>query len=622
MRIRGLGVIADATVPLAPGFTVVTGETGAGKTMVVAGLGLLFGGRGDASRVRAGSAYALVEGRLRLPAGDRALIQAIEAGAETDEDGCLLVSRTVSAEGRSRAHAGGRSVPAGLLASLGQELLTVHGQAEQMRLLKPVEQRSALDRFAGAEVSDLLDRHRKLFAGWRARCDDLAERTAHARERGREAALLEHGLAEIAAVDPQPSEDERLRAEALRLEHVDALRQASALAHQALAGNPVEPVVAAPDVLGLIAVAQRALADAGDADPTLTAYAARLAELSYLAADVAGDLASYTEGLDIDPARLDVVHERRASLATLTRRYADTVDGVLAWARDAGQRLAALDSSAQTLAALAAERDDAAAELAVVTAALTAARRRAADSFAEAVTAELAGLAMPDARVRALVSDRPPGPATPGLVVDGKQAGVGADGADDVELLLTPHRGGAELPIQRGASGGELSRIMLAVEVVLADDRPLPTMVFDEVDAGVGGRAAVEVGRRLARLAVHHQVLAVTHLPQVAAYADTHLVVDKDSDGAVTESGVRVVTGTDRGRELARMLAGLDTSELGLAHAEELLATAGAHRTADRAADPAADSGGDPAGEPARDRAGGTRAPRPRRSRAGTRAPR
>lgn len=587
MRIRGLGVIADATVPLARGLTVVTGETGAGKTLVVAGLGLLFGGRGDAGRVRAGTAYALVEGRLRLPAGDPALNRASEAGAETDEDGCLLISRTVSEQGRTRAHAGGRSVPVGLLAALGEDLVTVHGQSTQIRLLRPAEQRAALDRFAGADVAELVARHRQLFTHWRSLCDDLVERRTHAREREQEAALLEHGLAEVGAVDPQPGEDEQLRAEALRLEHVDALRQAAVRAHEVLAGDPAEvSVQTAADVLGLLDAAHRSLAGVGDADPALSSLAARLAEAAYLVGDVAGELASYAAGLDSDPTRLDAVQERRAALGTITRRYADTVDGVLGWARDAARRLAALDTSAETLAALAEQGDAAAAELGRVTAVLTAARRAAAAAFGNAVSAELGGLAMPDAQVSATVSARTTGPTVPGLVVDGQEVGVGAEGADEVELLLVPHRGAAPQPIQRIASGGELSRVMLAVEVVLADDRSTPTMVFDEVDAGVGGRAAVEVGRRLARLAAQHQVLVVTHLPQVAAYADTHLVVDKDSDGSVTESGVRVVAGAQRSRELARMLAGLEGSEFGLAHAEELLATAVQHRAADRATPP------------------------------------
>jgi DNA repair protein RecN (Recombination protein N) len=254
------------------------------------------------------------------------------------------------------------------------------------------------------------------------------------------------------------------------------------------------------------------------------------------------------------------------------------VDGVLAWAETARERLLQLDSSTETLAALAAERDALAAELAATSVTLSAARREAAADFGVAVTEELAGLAMPHARVEAVVDTREPGGDQPALTIDGRQVAVGPDGIDEVELRLVAHPGAPALPLQRGASGGELSRVMLAVEVVFAGTGGTPTMVFDEVDAGVGGRAAVEVGRRLARLSRTHQVVVVTHLPQVAAFADRHLLVSKDTAGLVTTSGVRLLDDADRARELARMLAGLEDSELGVAHAEELLATARAEK--------------------------------------------
>ena len=588
MRIRGLGVIADATVPLDRGLTVVTGETGAGKTMLLAGLGLLFGGRADSSRVRTGERAAVIEGRLRLTPGSAALDRVIEAGAEVDEDGALLLSRTVTPEGRTRAHAGGRSVPVGVLAALGEEQLAVHGQSDQIRLLRPSEQRAALDRYGGPAVADVLDRHRETFARWRQLADDHAERTAHTRERQQEAALLQHGLNEIAAVDPQPGEDETLRAEAMRLEHADALRQAATAAHEALSADDAG-LAGTTDVATLLSAAQHALTAVADADPDLAALGARLAEAAYTVADVAAELASYGQALDADPVRLDGVHERRAALLTLTRRYAESIDGVLAWAQSAAARVSRLDSSEAALEELARRRDETADELRQQTTALSAARCAAAAGLGDAISAELAGLAMVHSSVSVCVTARSAIAGAPTLTIDGEQVGVGPDGGDEVELLLRPHAGAEPQPLQRGASGGELSRVMLAVEVVLADD-DLPTMVFDEVDAGVGGRAAVEVGRRLARLAANHQVLVVTHLPQVAAYADTHLVVDKDSDGAVTASGVRVVTGAERTRELARMLAGLDGSDIGAAHAEELLAAAAAHRAEDRAG-PAVASG-------------------------------
>ena len=589
IRIRGLGVIEDATLELGPGLTVVTGETGAGKTMVVTGLHLLFGGRADPARVRSGSGRAVVDGRLRLPADSPVLARAREAGAEIDEDGELLVSRAIAVEGRSRAFLGGSAVPIGLLGDLAEGVLAVHGQSDQLRLLRPAEQRAALDRYAGAPVGRLLVRHRSAYQRWQALAADLADRTARVRELAREADVLRHGLAEIEAVAPEPGEDVRLGVEAERLAHSDALRLAAQAAHAALAGDPADPAAGDADVTALLGAARRVLAHESAADPELAALEKRLDEVGYLVADLAAELASYGERIDVDPARLAAVEDRRAALKALTRKYgepaspgqpAGTVDGVLAWAADAGPRLSTLDVSEDALAALAAERDAAGAEVTRLAGELSAERTAAAARFSAAVTAELAGLAMPQATVRVEVRRKPASRDGPAVDLDGERVAVGPDGVDEVEVLLRPHSGAPALPIQRGASGGELSRVMLAVEVVFAGADPVPTMVFDEVDAGVGGRAAVEVGRRLARLARDHQVLVVTHLPQVAAYADRHVVVDKaDAGGAlVTRSDVRLLDDGGRVRELARMLAGLEGSELGRAHAEELLESAAADR--------------------------------------------
>jgi DNA repair protein RecN (Recombination protein N) len=569
LRIAGLGVIEDASLPLAAGLTVITGETGAGKTMVVAGLGLLFGGRADAGRVRPGAGRAAVEGRLRCSGRVGKAVQArvTEAGGEVDDDGSLLLSRTVTAEGRSRAHVGGRSVPVGVLGDVGGLVLAVHGQSDQMRLLQPAEQLATLDRYAGADHEKLLDRYREHYQSWRRADDELTERRASARERRQEADLLKLGLTEIESVAPQPGEDEELRTLAQRLEHVEGLRAAVQLAHGALAGDPDDPSAGA-DASTLLGTAQRGLEGQADVDPSLAELAGRLEDAARQVADIGVELAAYLDSLDADPARLAQVHERRAALKSLTRKYAEDVDGVLAWAERAQRRLADLDTSDETIAALEAERDRLASEVAELAGKLTESRREASRRFGEVVTAELAGLAMPHARVAFWVGPRP--------------AGVGPDGADEVELRLTPHPGAPSLPVQRGASGGELSRVMLAVEVVFAGAGGPPTLVFDEVDAGVGGEAAVEIGRRLARLGRRHQVIVVTHLPQVAAFADQHLVVAKGSAGAVTTSGVHVVEDAQRARELARMLAGLPDSHLGLAHAEELLAVARSEKAGKR----------------------------------------
>jgi DNA repair protein RecN (Recombination protein N) len=572
LRITGLGVIEDTTLPLTSGMNVLTGETGAGKTMVVTGLGLLFGGRADAARVRAEPGRAAVEGRLRLagPVAEVVHRRVGEAGAEPDSDGSLLLSRTVTAEGRSRGHVGGRSVPVSVLAEVGGEVVAVHGQSDQLRLLRPAEQRGALDRFAGPEHEKLLASYREAYTGWRRVSEDLADRRRHARERHQEADLLRLGLAEISRVDPQPGEDEALRAEAQRLEHAEGLRAAAQAAYQSVAGGGDD----APDAGGLLSGAGRSLETQAGVDATLGELAARLTEAATQVGDVAAELSGYLAALDADPDRLTSIYERRAALRSLTRKYAEDVDGVIGWAEQAQARLAELDVTDEKLSELDAEAARLATEAAALAARLTASRREAANRFAGSVSEELTGLAMPHARIEVAVNPRPAGRGEAVLPVDGVELGAGPDGTDEVELRLMAHPGAPALPLQKGASGGELSRVMLAIEVVFAGAGGPATLVFDEVDAGVGGRAAVEIGRRLARLARSHQVLVVTHLPQVAAFADHHLVVAKDSQGAVTTSGVRVVEHTERTRELARMLAGLPDSDLGIAHAEELLAVA------------------------------------------------
>ncbi|MGK5682323.1 DNA repair protein RecN [Actinoplanes sp. URMC 104] len=572
LRITGLGVIDDTTLRLTSGMNVITGETGAGKTMVVTGLGLLFGGRADAGRVRADPGRAVVEGRLRVGGklGDEVATRVSEAGAEIDDDGSVLLSRTVTIEGRSRAHVGGRSMPVSMLSDLGERVLAVHGQSDQLRLLRPAEQRAALDRFAGPEHEKLLETYREAYARWRAVVDDLADRRRNARARSQEADLLKLGLDEITRVDPQPGEDDELRAEVQRLEHAEGLRVAASLAAQALAGG-VEVTDEAPDATQLLGTARRTLEAQAAVDPVLGELAARIEEAATLVGDVSAELSAYLGTLDADPARLEQIYERRAALRGLTRKYADDVEGVIAWAEDARAKLAALDSSDELLDELDRERQRLAAQVGELAARLTEARVEAAGRFSEAVSVELAGLAMPHARVEVAVVPRAAGKDDPTAA----ELPVGPDGADEVELRLLAHPGAPSLPLQKGASGGELSRVMLAIEVVFAGAGGPETLVFDEVDAGVGGTAAVEIGKRLARLSRTHQVLVVTHLPQVAAFADRHLVVAKDTGGAITTSGVRIVEETERARELSRMLAGLPDSDLGIAHAEELLAVAG-----------------------------------------------
>lgn len=560
VRIQGLGVIDDAVVELSPGFTVVTGETGAGKTMVVTGLGLLFGGRADPQRVRPGASRAVVEGRLTVDPGSKVARRVEEAGGELD-DGVLIISRSVSAEGRSRASVGGRSAPVSLLAYLADDLVAVHGQSDQQRLLRTDRQRAALDRYAGEELQKTLGaytaayrRHQEVSAEW-------TELVTRARERAQEADLLRFGIEEIAAAELRPGEEAELLAEETRLAHADALRMAATTAHEALVGDPASGVEV--DVTTLLAGARQALAAVRQHDTTLAALADRLDEVSYMISDAATELASYAESVDADPARLAAVQERRALLAQLSRKYGDTAEEILAWAEDASKRLTELEGDDERIEQLTAEEAELRERMTELADKLTAIRTQAAERFGAAVTEELTALAMPHARVSVRIRT-------------GEE--FGPYGRDEVELLLAPHPSAPPLPLYKGASGGELSRVMLAIEVVFAGADPVPTFVFDEVDAGVGGKAAVEIGRRLARLARSAQVIVVTHLPQVAAFADVHLVVEKSSDGMVTSSGVTRLDRGGRVRELSRMLAGMEDSELGQAHAEELLTLAEAER--------------------------------------------
>lgn len=587
LQIRGLGVIDEAVLPLGPGLTVVTGETGAGKTMVVTGLLLLFGGRADSARIRTGAAQASVDGRLRLarssPAAQQVTRRVRDAGGALDEgaDGDeLVLRRVVGARGRSRAYVGGAPAPVAVLTDLADALVAVHGQSDQLRLARPAAQRAALDRYAGIDLTDYAD----AYARWRQAAAGLADRTGRVAELRRETDLLEHGVAEIEAVAPQVGESAELAQLATRLGHADALTFAARTAHDALLGDADDPATSAADVTQLLATTSRAVGQRHGEDPELDALAARLAGLAALAADLGADFGAYAAGLEADPGRLEQVESRRAQLGSVLRKYCDepepSIAGVLRWAEVAGRRLAEIDVSEDAIAALRARCATAAAEAGRLATAISTQRRGAAVLLTEAATAELGELAMPAARLQVDVSLRAPSGNTPSLIVAGQEAGAAADGADDVRLLLQPHPGAPALPLGRGASGGELSRVMLALEVCLAGTDDVPTLVFDEVDAGVGGRAAVEVGRRLAHLARQRQVLVVTHLAQVAAFADRHVVVDKpsgDRDPGVTASDLRVVTHEARIVELARMLAGSDT-RTAREHAAELLADAAGFR--------------------------------------------
>ena len=672
LRIRDLGVIVDAQIRPARGLTVLTGETGAGKTMVLTGLELVLGGRGDSSRVRPGRDRASAEAVFVVDPDSPSAAAVREAGGTVDEDGSVVLVRTVGADTRSRAHAGGTAVPAAVLAAVGDPLVTVHGQASGRRLTSRAAQRELLDGWAdagsgGAHAAQLAA-HRAVAAELDAVERRLSALVEQAAARHREQEVLRHGLAEVADVDPRPGEDAELAAEQARLAATGDLTVAVATAHRVLTGEgagsdaEVDTAGGGASAVSAAAAAARALEPVAALDPALRVLTERAHGLAVDAADVAAELASYGGGIEDDPVRLAMVGERRAALARLRRRYvpdeavpdepvADTVpdelvadpavadpavagpavaagspgaagpavgdpgagDPVLRWAADAERRLAGLVGDDDAVGRCRARRSELLERLAAGAARLTAARTAAAATLSAAVTAELADLAMPSARVQVTVRPRPGGTGTREVAppasappasaqpasapsasarpasarpasarpasaspTAGAPLRVGASGADEVVLGLVAHPGSSAVPLGSGVSGGELSRVVLALEVVLAGAAGTPTYVFDEVDAGVGGRTAVEVGRRLARLARTRQVLVVTHLAQVAAWADRHLVVERDPSGAVAATGVREVSGADRRGELARMMAGDPESPAARASAAELLATAAA----------------------------------------------
>lgn len=564
ISIENLGVIAQAELPLGPGLTALTGETGAGKTMVLTSLKLLLGSKADPAIVRAGTQRCVVEGAFALEEDAKCIQIAQEAGCEIEDD-LLLASRVVPATGRSRAHLGGRAVPASVLGQVGSRLVSIHGQADQLRLRTAAAQRRALDAVGGSEHEQLCRQYSSCYRAWNQARQDLETWREQALAREGEIAGLRHALEQLEALDPKPGEDQALAEEASRLENLDLLRSGAAQAANAISGDELNDDVA--NVIALVSVARRSLENAADHDSRLASLMPRLNEVAALTSDLAMELTDYLADLDADPDRLAWVHERREQLRRgcleiggLGQVFAN-VDELLAFGQHCAARLAQLDGPLDREAELAAEVERTGKELKTVAKRLSQARTKLAKLLSQQVSAELEGLMMRGAKLQVRLDPlEQPGPT----------------GMEEVELLLRAHPGAAALPLEKGASGGELSRIMLALEVVLAQHTATKrhTFVFDEIDAGVGGRAAVEIGCRLAALARHHQVIVVTHLAQVAAWAQTQLVVVKQvgqASNEATTTAVETVSGPERVRELARMLSGQSDSQTALRHAEELL---------------------------------------------------
>ncbi|GAA2514845.1 DNA repair protein RecN [Rarobacter incanus] len=568
LRIVDLGVIADASLEPGPNLTVITGETGAGKTMLLRGIDLIRGARIDTGLIRAGAKEIVVECDIEM-ADPQAATRVEEAGGRCEEDGSALIVRQLKESGRSRYLVGGRSVPRAVIAQVVDNELAVHGQSDQLRLRDAVTQRRTIDDFAANALLAPMNRYTDAWEE-RNRIDaELAEVVAHADERAREADMLRFGLELIERIDPQPGEDQHLAELANRLANVEDLRIAASGALLALQGNDLDDTGA----IGRLQAAGESLARGGRDDRELDALQKRLTDLTFAIADIGSDLTRYIDSLEADPARLEQVEERRAELAKLTRTYGEDIAHVLSWAQSAVARLADVGDDGERVAVLRRRRDELTAILQDAAADLRRIRTDAAARLSKNVTAELGALSLPHAVFTISVTETEE---------------FHRHGADEVEILFAAHHQAPLRPLSVAASGGELSRVMLAIEVAAATTGPAAnlrrkkdqppkrrtTLVFDEIDAGVGGKTATSIGRRLAQLAKFHQVIVITHLAQVAVFADTHLVVEKSENKSSVTTSVRHITKDDRVTEIARMLSGEKESDVARAHAAELLSSA------------------------------------------------
>ncbi|WP_172170121.1 DNA repair protein RecN [Brevibacterium sp. CT2-23B] len=549
LRISHLGVIAEAAVELDTGFTVVTGETGAGKTMFVSALSLLMGRKVGSGVVRKGAEKAEVEG-IFTDVAEPVRERIEEAGGSADDE--AIISRTVALKGRARATAGGRTVPISVLTDISSDLITLHGQSEQLRLKGAAQQRHLLDAAGGTALAEVADRYRAAFENWReteARVSRIKDSTAARRER---ILWLRGCLETIDKVRPEPGEDETLAAQSAKLGAAAEITRAVGAAHDLLLGSEIDDAGAAVD---LVHQAISTIADVEGSDKELVTIREALGDAVLRLSDSAAELSSYLSGFDeLGETSLEETEARRAELGTLAP-YGQDVAEVLDFESRSAAELAELEAEDRDLDGLDAELDEARETMEAAALALTEIRKATADEFSAAVSEELTALSMPKAAVAFEISEREPT----------------THGADEVRLTFAAHESSIPDDIAKIASGGELSRVMLAIEVVRAASESIPTYVFDEVDAGVGGKAAVEIGRRLAKLAQGAQVIVVTHLPQVAAWADTHVTIVKDDDAETVRSGVQELTDEERVVELSRMLAGMDDSASAKAHAAELL---------------------------------------------------
>ena len=555
LTIRNLGVIETAEIEFKSGLTVLTGETGAGKTMVLTALNLILGGKSDSDFVRSGQERLLVSGKFEI---GEALSLVVEDVGGIVEDNEVIINRSVTNQGKSKISLGGAVSSATQVSEIAQELVEIHAQASSARLSKSSVQLQLLDSFAGHEglVSDYTTEHEE-YLNLQKRVAELARQLS---VRDLEIAKLEAIVKDFERIKPQRGELVDLENEINKLGAVEELNTGLMQALGVINGEENSAISA----LGL---SKKILENLKGKDSALDSLIEDQSESVYNLMEVTGKIERYLSGLEADPARFDFLQLRKSELLSLIKKYGEGNDrdiayaNLLAEAEEASLRLADLQGGDLRLEELKRESDAKFKEMQISAKKLSVSRNTKADKLSEAITKELALLAMPNAKVIVSVSQSD----------ETQPKNYSATGLDEVNFLFTSHIEGKALLLSKGASGGELSRVMLAVEVVLAKNSPVGTYIFDEVDAGVGGKAAVEVGKRLALLAKNSQVIVVTHLAQVATWADNHLVVTKSDSGSVTQSNIIEVTGTERRKEIARLLSGQDESISAQEHAGELL---------------------------------------------------
>ena len=564
ISIRNLGIIDQSTLELGSGLNVLTGETGAGKTMILTALALVLGGKSDSSLVRTGTERLVASAQFNLPEVAPDLQEIVDSSGSDISDGSLILTRTVNSDGKSKAVAGGTTVPAATLASFADHLVEIHGQAANHQIVKAARQRELLDRYAGAKFSKELSSYQEVFSSYNELKARIKSALDSASKKDREILELEEfllGWQKLKAVRGEYAETTNQIA---RLSSVEDLRSASAGATEALS----EEVSGALTALG---AARRFLDIAKGKDSKLDEIAGTIAEGFFLIDDAARELTSYLTALEADPGKLDVLQSRKAAINAFLKKYGSAIDPdedlvlLAARAKGAKEAIADLNGGEDRIKELQNELAGIKSELVKSAKKLTDLRNEAALALSKEVTTEISALAMPHTVFSIAITSA----NYTGVL---KESDFTNLGCDEIAMQIQGRAGAPLIALGKGASGGEMSRIMLALEVVLAQTHPVGTYIFDEVDAGVGGKAAIEVGRRLAALAKHTQVIVVTHLPQVAAWADTHFVVKKSSDGSVSQSDVTKLEDKARVEEIARMLAGLEGSASAQEHAAELLA--------------------------------------------------